>query len=136
MPVLMTPSLLKSPAMEPPASLSPVESRSLSEGLRMDESLRVAFLRTLPIEEWECYQSELERKTDETWTRVALMESTWVLIRRYGTQFVMTVGLNQPIMREVIEEMMEFTEYDGQQTDSVTDESAEESPFMGDQPNK
>ena len=101
----------------------------------MDESLRVAFLRTLPIEDWERYQSELERKTDETWTRVALMESTWVLIWRYGTQSVMTVGLNQPIMREVIEKMMEFTEYDGR-TDSVTDENAEESLFMGAQPNK
>ena len=33
-----------------------------------------------------------------TWNRVAFMERTWDLIRRYGTQSVMKVGLNQPIM--------------------------------------
>ena len=41
----------------------------------------------------------------------------------------MRVGLNQPIKREVIGKMMEFTESDGL-TESVTDESAEESPIM------
>ena len=41
----------------------------------------------------------------------------------------MRVGLNQPIKREVIGKMMEFTESDGL-TESVTDEGAEESPIM------
>ena len=51
------------------------------------------------------------------------MESTWSIIRRYGTQSVMRVGLNKPIMREVIEKMVESTESDGL-TESVTEESA------------
>ena len=147
--VLMTPSSFMSPTKEPPASQSPVESMSLVEAYerkgeskllresprrgRIDESMRVAFLGTLPEEEWERYQSELERETGQVWTRVAVMESTWSIIRRYGTQSVMRVGLNQPIMREVIEKMMESTESDVM-TESVTEESAEESPIMQGRP--
>ena len=82
-----------SPIKEHPASLSPVESMSLVEAhqrrneskllsesprrQRIDESMRVAFLGTLPEEEWESYQSELEKKTGETWTRVAFQVSPW-----------------------------------------------------------
>ena len=62
--VLMIPSSFMSPTMEPPASLSPVESMPLVEAYqrrsesklldetplrrRIDESMRVAFLGTLP----------------------------------------------------------------------------------------
>ena len=95
--------------------------------------MRVAFLGTLPEEEWKQYPSELERKTGEAWTRVAFMESTLSIIRRYGTQPVMRVGLNQHIMREVIEKMRESTESDGL-TQSVTEESVEEVRIMRDQP--
>ena len=86
--------------------------------------MRRAFLGTLPKEEWERYQSELERKTGEAWMRVAFLEITWSIIRRYGTQSVVRVRLNQPIMREVIEKMIESTESDDL-TESVTEESAE-----------
>ena len=71
--VLMTPSSFMSPTKEPPASLSPVESMSLVEAhqrrgeskllsesrrrRRIDESMRVAFLGTLPEEEWERYRA-------------------------------------------------------------------------------
>ena len=48
---------------------------------------------------------------------------------------MMIVGLNQPIMREVMEKMIEPTESDGL-TESVTLQSAEESPIMRDQPVK
>ena len=70
--VLMTPSSFMSSNKEPSASLSPVESGSLVEAhqsrgapkllcesprwRRIDESMRVAFLSTLPEEEWERYQ--------------------------------------------------------------------------------
>ena len=73
----MTPSSFMTPTKEPPASLSPVESMSLVEVYqrkdeskllsqspqkrRIDESMRVAFQGTLPEEEWEQCQSELER---------------------------------------------------------------------------
>ena len=64
--------------MEAPASLSPVDptglamdyrSRDIQKLLhesprrrRIDETMRVSFLSTLPEQEWEIYQSELERK--------------------------------------------------------------------------
>ena len=98
----------------------------------VDESMRVAFLSTLPEEECERYQGELERNTGEIWTRGAFMESTWGIIRRYRTQSAMRVGLSQPIMRELKEKMVESTESDGL-TESVTEESAERSPIMRDQ---
>ena len=61
------------------------------------------------------------------------MESTWSIIRRYDNQSVMRVGLNQPIMRETIENMVDSTESDGL-TESFTEESAEERPIKRDQP--
>ena len=120
--LLMTPSSFVSPTREAPASLSPVDpiglamdyrSRDIQKLLhesprrrRIDETMRVSFLSTLPEEEWERYQSELERKAGVTWNRVTFMERTWDVIRRYGTQSVMKVGLKQPIMREVLEKLM------------------------------
>ena len=85
--------------------------------------MRVSFLSTLPEEEWERYQSELERKTGVTWNRVTFMERTWDVIRRYDTQSVMKVGLNQPIMHEVLEKIMYSVESDVL-TESITEDSA------------
>ena len=115
--LLMTPLSFRSPTREAPASLSPVEpiglamdyrsrdiQKLLQESLRrrrIDETMRVSFLCTLPEEEWERYQSELERKAAVTWNRVTFTERIWDVIRRYGTQSVMKVGLDQTIMREV-----------------------------------
>ena len=87
--------------------------------------MRVSFLSTLPEEEWERYQSELERETGVTWNRVTFMERTWDVIRRYGTQSIMKVGLNQPIMREVLEKIVNSVEYDVL-TESVTEDSADD----------
>ena len=44
------------------------------------------------------------------------------MIRRYGTQSKMKVGLNQPIMREVLEKIVNSMESDVL-TDSVTEDS-------------
>ena len=60
------------------------------------------------------------------------MESNWSIIRKYGSQSVMRLRLNQPIMREVIEKMVESTESDCL-TESVREENAEESQLMRDQ---
>ena len=119
--LLMTPSSFMFPTKEAPASLSPVDrislvmnnrSRSLQKLLhesprrrRIEETMRVSFLNTLPEEEWERYQSEFERKAGVTWSRVTFMERTWDVLRRYGKQSVMKVGLNQPIMREVLDKL-------------------------------
>ena len=91
--------------------------------------MRVSFLSTLPEEEWERYQSELERKTGVTWNRVTFMERTWDVIHRYGMQSVMKVGLNQPIMREVLEKLMSSVESDVL-TESVTEDSADDQQIM------
>ena len=90
---------------------------------KIEESMRVSFLSTLPEEEWERYQGELESKTGATWNRVNFMERSWDVIRRYGTQSIMKVGLNQPIMREVLEKIMNSIESDVL-TESVTEDSA------------
>ena len=61
------------------------------------------------------------------------MKRTWDVIRRYGTQSVMKVGLNQPIMHEVLEKLKGLTESDGL-TESVTEDSADENPIAKKQP--
>ena len=92
---------------------------------RIHETMRESFLSTLPEEEWERYQSELERKAGVTWNRATFMERTWDLIRRYGTQSVMKMGLNQPVMCEVLEKLMSSVESDVL-TESVTEDSADD----------
>ena len=139
--LLMTPSSFMSPTREAPASLFPVDpiglamdyrSRDIQKLLResprrrqIDKTMSVSFLSTLPEEEWERYESELERKAGKTWNPVTFMERTWDVIRRYGTQSVMKVGLNQPIMREVLEKLMSSVESD-LLTESVTEDSADD----------
>ena len=139
--LLLTPSSFMSPTKEASADLSPVDpisqarecrsrdpQRLLHESPRrrkIQESMRVSFLSTLPEEEWEIYQSELESKTGATWSRVNFMEKSWDVIRRYGTQSILKVGLNQPIMREVLEKMMSSMESDVL-TESVTEASADD----------
>ena len=114
----MAPSSFMSPTKEASADLSPMDpisqarecrsrdpQRLLHESPRrrkIEESMKISFLSTLPEEEWERYQMELEGKTGATWSRVNFMEKSWDVIRRYGTQSIMKVGLNQPIMREVL----------------------------------
>ena len=92
---------------------------------KIEESMSVSFLSTLPEEEWERYQSELESKTGATWNRVNFMERSWDVIRRYGTQSKMKVGLNQPIMREVLEKKLNSIESDVL-TESLTEDSADD----------
>ena len=139
--LLMTPSSFMSPTKEALANLSPIDpisqarecrrrdpQRLLHESPRrrkIEESLRVSFLSAIPEEEWERYRSELESKTGATWNRVNFMERSWDVIRRYGTQSIMKVGLNQPIMRDVLEKIMNSIESDVL-TESVTEDSADD----------
>ena len=137
--LLMTPSSFMSPTKEASADLSPMDpisqarecrsrepQRLLHESPRrrkIEESMKISFLSTLPEEEWERYQSEIEGKSN--WSRVNFMESSWDVIRRYGTQSIMKVGLNQPIMREVLEKIVNSMESDVL-TESVTEDSADD----------
>ena len=139
--LLMTLSSFMSPTKEASADLSPMDpisqarecrnrdpQRLLHESPRrrkIEESMRISLLSTLPEEQWERYQSELESKTGATWNRVNFMERSWDVIRRYGTHSIMKVGLNQPIMREVLEKIMNSIESDVL-TESVTEDSADD----------
>ena len=139
--LLMTPSFFMSPTKEASADLSPIDPISQARECRsrdpqkllhesprrrkIEESMRVSFLSTLPGEEWERYRSELEGKTGTTWSRVNFMERSWDVIRRYGTQSIMKVGLNQPIMREILEKIVNSVESDVL-TESVTKDSADD----------
>ena len=139
--LLMTPSCFMSPTKEASADLSPMDPKSQARECRsrdpqrllhesprrrkIEESMRVSFLSTLPEEEWERYQSELEGKTGATWSRVNFMERSWDVIRRYGTQSISKVGLNQPIVREVLEKIVNSMESDVL-TESVTEDSADD----------
>ena len=139
--LLMSPSSFMSPTKEASADLSRMDPISQARECRsrdpqillhespsrrkIEESMRVSFLSTLPEEEWERYQSELESKTGATWSRVNFMERSWDVIRRYGTQSIMKVGLNQPIMRDVLEKIMNSMESDVL-TESVTEDSADD----------
>ena len=107
--LLMAPSSFMSPTKEASADLSPMDpisqarecrsrdpQRLLHESPRrrkIEESMKISFLSTLPEEEWERYQMELEGKTGATWCRVNFMEKSWDVIRRYGTQSIMKVGI-------------------------------------------
>ena len=139
--LLMTPSSFMSPTKEASTDLSPIDLISQARECRsrdpqkllhesprrrkIEESMRVSFLSTLPEEEWERYQSELEGKTGATWSRVNFMERSWDVIRRYGTQSIMKVGLNQPIIGEVLEKIVNSMESDVL-TESVTEDSADD----------
>ena len=57
------------------------------------------------------------------------------MICRYGAQSMMKVGLNQPFMREVLEELVSPTESDGL-TESITEDSADKYPINKRQPVK
>ena len=139
--LLMAPSSFMSPRKEASADLSPMDpisqarecrsrdpQRLLHESPRrrkIEEPMKISFLSTLPEEEWERYQMELEGKTGATWSRVNFMEKSWDVIQRYGTQSIMKVGLNQPIMREVLEKIVNSMESDVL-TESVTEDSADD----------
>ena len=138
--LLMKPSSFMSPTKEALASLSPVDPVGLASDSRyreiqkllhksprrrrIDETRRVSFQGILPKEDRERYQIELGRRTGVTWNRVAFMERTWDVIRRYGTQSVMKVGFNQHIMRKVLGKLISSTESDDL-TESVTEDSAD-----------
>ena len=139
--LLMAPSSFMSPTKEASADLSPMDPISQARECRsrdpqkllyesprrrkIEESMKISFLSTLPEEEWERYQMELEGKTGAIWSRVNFMEKSWDVIRRYGTQSIMKVGLNQPIMREVLEKIVSSMESDVL-TESVTEDSADD----------
>ena len=97
---------------------------------RVEASARVPFLGTLSEEEWEVYHRDHGNRTGCKLDRVAFMEEVWTVVQSYGTQSILKPGLNQPLMREVLDKL---DECEGRLSevliDSATDESEANSPI-------
>ena len=121
-----------------PESSSPGNSRNNDQRIlmesprrrRIEASARVPFLGTLPEEEWEVHHRDHESRTGCKLDRVVFMEEVWTVIQSYGTQSILKTGLNQPLMREVLDKL---DECEGRLSelliDSATDESEANSPI-------
>ena len=121
-----------------PESSSPGHSRNNDQRIlmesprrrRIEASARVPFLGTLPEEEWEVHHRDHESRTGCKLERVAFMEEVWTVVQSYGTQSILKTGLNQPLMREVLDKL---DECEGRVSelliDSATDESEANSPI-------
>ena len=62
--------------------------------------------------------------------RVAFLEEVWTVVQSYGTQSILKLGLNRPLMREVFDKL---DECEGRLSelliDSATDENEANSPI-------
>ena len=121
-----------------PESSSPSNSKNAEQKLlmesprrrRIEGTVRVPFLGTLPEEEWEVHHRDHENRTECRMDRVAFMEEVWAVVQSCGTQSILKIGLNRPRMREVLDKL---DECEGRLSelliDSATDESEENSPI-------
>ena len=117
------------PESSSPGNSKDNEQRLLMESRRIEGAARVPFLGTLPEEEWEVHHRDLENRTGCRLDRVAFMEEVWTVVQSYGTQSILKIGLNRPLMREVLDKL---DECEGRLSelliDSATDESEANSP--------
>ena len=98
-----------------PESSSPSNSKNAEQKLlmesprrrRIEGTARVSFMGTLPEEEWEVHYRDHENRTGCRMDRVAFMEEVWAVVQSYGTQSILKIGLNRPLMREVLDKLDE-----------------------------
>ena len=96
------------PESSSPGNLKDNEQRLLMESprrRRIEDAARVPFLGTLPEEEWEVHHRDHENRTGCRLDRVAFMEEVWTVVQSYGTQSISKLGLNRPLMREVLDKL-------------------------------
>ena len=71
-----------------------------------------------------------ENRTGSRMDRVAFMEDVWTVVQIYGTHSFLKLGLNRPLMREVLDKL---DECEGGLSEllinSATDESEANSPI-------
>ena len=97
---------------------------------RIEGAARVLFFGTLPEEEWEVHHRDHENRTGCKLDRVAFMEEVWTVVQSYGTESILKVGLNRPLMPEVLDKLDECEERLSELLiDSATDESDVNSPI-------
>ena len=121
-----------------PESSSPGNSKDNEQRLlmesprrwRIEGAARVPFFGTLPEAEWEVQHRDHENRTGCRLDRVAFMEEVWTVVQSYGTQSILKIGLNRPLMREVLGKL---DECEGRLSelliDSATHESEANSPI-------
>ena len=121
-----------------PESSSPGNSKDNEQRLlvesprrrRIEGAARVPILGALPEEKWEVHHRDHENRAGCRMDRVAFLEEVWTVVQSYGTQSILKTGLNQPLMREVLDKL---DECEGRLSelllDSATDESEENSPI-------
>ena len=121
-----------------PESSTPSFSKNAEKKLLMESPRRrrvegtatVPFLGRLPEEEWEVHHRDHENRTGCSMDRVAFMEEVWTVVQSYGTQSILKIGLNRPLMREVLDKL---DECEGRSSElliySATDESEANSPI-------
>ena len=98
-----------------PESSSPGNSKGNEQRLlmesprrrRIEGAARVPFLGTSPEEEWEVHHRDHENRRGCKLDKVAFMEEVWTVVQSYGTQSILKVGLNRPLMREVLDKLDE-----------------------------
>ena len=116
-----------------PSNSKDNEQRLLMEsprGRRIEGAARVPFLGTLPKEEWKVYHRDHENRTGCRMDRVAFMEEVWTVVQSYGTQSSLKLGVNRPLMREVLDKLDECEGWlSVLLIDSATDESEANSPI-------
>ena len=121
------------PEISSPGNSKDNEQRLLMESprrKRIEGAARVPVLGTLPEEEWEVHHRDHEGRTGRRMDKVAFMEEVWTVVQSYGTQSILKLGLNRPIMREFLDKL---DECEGRLSelllDSATDESEANSPI-------
>ena len=97
---------------------------------RIEASARVLSWERYPKKNGKYINRDHESRTGCKLDRVAFMEEVWTVIQSYGTQSILKTGLNQPLMREVLDKL---DECEGRLSelliDSATDESEVNSPI-------
>ena len=123
----------KLPESGSPSNSKDTEQKLLMESprrIRIEGAARVPFLGTLPEEEWEVHHRGHQNRTRCRMDRVAFLKEVWAVVQSYGTQSILKLGLNRPLMREVVDKL---DECEGRLSelliDSATDESEENSPI-------
>ena len=115
-----------------PKSSSPGNSRNNEQRIlmesprrrRIEGSARVPFLGTLPEEEWEAHHRDHESRTGCRLDRVAFIEEVWTVVQSYRTQSILKIGLNRPLMREVLDKN---DECEGRLSELLIDSATDES---------
>ena len=65
-----------------------------------------------------------ENRTGRKMDRVAFMEEVWPVVQSNGTQSILKLGLNRPLMREVLDKL---DECEGRLSELLLDSATEES---------